>query len=83
MGKLPRVHDMRHSFALHALLRWYRNGDDVQVKLPSLSAYMGHASVASTQLYLTWMEPLVKAASELYEEHSRPLLGTCAAGGGQ
>jgi hypothetical protein len=38
-GRLPRVHDFRHTFALEALLRWYRNGADVQVKLPLLARW--------------------------------------------
>lgn len=44
-GRLPRTHDFRFSFAVTALIRWYRNGTDVQAKLPFLTAYMGHVSV--------------------------------------
>ena len=51
-GRLPRVHDFRHTFAVHALLRWYREGEDVQAKLPLLSTYMGHVSIVSTAYYL-------------------------------
>ncbi|MBW2263513.1 MAG: tyrosine-type recombinase/integrase [Deltaproteobacteria bacterium] len=81
-GRLPRVHDMRHSFALHALLRWYRVGIDVQAKLPALAAYMGHVSIVSTQCYLPFIEPLAQAASERFARHCAPFLATCAAGGG-
>jgi integrase len=52
-GRLPRVHDMRHTHAVHALLRWYRAGVDVQAKLPALSASMGHVSIVSTTYYLS------------------------------
>jgi len=51
-GRLPRIHDFRHSFAVNAMLRWYRSGVEVQSKLPFLSAYMGHVSIASTHYYL-------------------------------
>lgn len=73
-GQLPRVHDTRHSFAINALLRWYRAGLNVQSKLPLLSTYMGHVSIASTQYYLRFVEPLASAASERFAEHYGELL---------
>lgn len=48
----PRVHDLRHTFAVHRLLRWYREGADLNAKLPVLAAYLGHQSLAGTQRYL-------------------------------
>ena len=51
-GKGPRVHDLRHAFAAHALLRWCREGADLDAKLPVLATYMGHQSLAGTQRYL-------------------------------
>lgn len=48
----PRLHSLRHSFAVHRLLRWYRQGEDVQSKLPLLSTYLGHGQVRYTQVYL-------------------------------
>jgi integrase/recombinase XerD len=51
-GKGPRVHDLRHTFAVHSLLRWYREGAELNAKLPVLAAYLGHRSVAHTQYYL-------------------------------
>jgi len=62
-GKPPRLHDIRHSFAVNALLRCYRDGEDVQAKLPLLSTYMGHVSVVSTHYYLTFIEGLRSEAS--------------------
>jgi integrase len=62
-GRFPRVHDMRHSFAIRALLRWYNAGVDVQVKLPLLATYMGHVSIASTEYYLPFVAELAAAAS--------------------
>lgn len=78
-GRPPRVHDMRHSFALHALLRWYRTGIDVQAKLPALAAYMGHVSIVSTQHYLQFLEPFAETASDLFARHCKPLLATSSA----
>jgi len=51
-GRGPRVHDLRHTFAVHTLLRWYREGADVDAKLPVLATYMGHESLEGTQDYL-------------------------------
>lgn len=68
-GRLPRIHDARHSFAVNALLRWYRKGAEVEAKLPLLATYMGHASVAATHYYLHWIEPLRTAASEKFASH--------------
>jgi integrase len=62
-GRGARVHDMRHTFAVHALSRWYRAGLDVQSKLPALAAYLGHVSIVSTALYLHFVEPVPSAAS--------------------
>lgn len=75
-GQPPRVHDMRHSFALAALLRWYRRGDDVQAKLPALATYMGHVSITSTRHYLRHFEPLAQAASERFARHCSGWPGT-------
>lgn len=49
----PRPHDLRHAFAVRTLLEWYRDGADVQARLPLLSTYMGHVNPASTFWYLT------------------------------
>jgi integrase len=70
-GRFPRVHDLRHTHAVHALLRWYRNGVDVQAKLPALATAMGHVSVVSTAYYLSLLEPIAKAASARFEQHCR------------
>lgn len=67
-GRLPRTHDARHSFAVNALLRWYRLGADVQSKLPFLAAYMGHVSVLSTYHYLHFVEPLASQASARFAQ---------------
>jgi integrase/recombinase XerD len=51
-GKGPRIHDYRHLFALHTLRRWYRNGEDLDAKLPLLATYLGHQHLSGTQRYL-------------------------------
>lgn len=68
-GRSPRVHDLRFSFAVHALLRWYRAGVDVQARLPALSTYMGHVSILSTQYYLVLLDEVIEAASERFEAY--------------
>jgi integrase len=66
-GRRPRVHDIRHSFALEALIRWYRAGADVQSNLPRLSMYMGHVSIVSTAHYLHFVPTMRELASERFE----------------
>lgn len=70
-GKIPRVHDLRHTYAVHVLLHWYRAGIDVQAKLPALAMAMGHVSVASTAYYLAFIGPISVAASERFAQHFR------------
>ncbi len=56
----PRIHGLRHAFAVHRLLKWYRDGADVQSKLPLLSTYLGHAHIEHTQVYLKISGVLLK-----------------------
>ncbi|MCP4407060.1 MAG: tyrosine-type recombinase/integrase [Gammaproteobacteria bacterium] len=51
-GRHPRLQDLRHSFAVERLLRWYREREDVNSLLPALATYMGHVNIASTQIYI-------------------------------
>ena len=81
-GRAPRVHDARHSFAVNALLRWYREGADVEAKLPLLATYLGHGSVLSTHYYLHWIEPLRTAASERFaRQYGKLVVPLCRKGG--
>ena len=64
LGRRPRVHDLRHSFAVQALTRLYRRGEDVQSRLPHLALYMGHVSIVSTAYYLHFVPTLRALASE-------------------
>src|SRR5215467_1017080 len=63
----PNVHGLRHSFAVGTLLRWYRDGDDVQARLPLLSTYPGHIRPSSTYRYLTACPELLALAAERLE----------------
>lgn len=66
-GRCPRVQDFRHSFAVAALLRWYREDADVQSNLPKLALYMGHVSIVSTAYYLRFMPAVVELAGQRFE----------------
>ena len=68
-GKGPRVHDLRHTFAVHSLLRWYRQGADLDAKLPVLATYMGHLSVVGTQHYLHLTAELFPEITARSETH--------------
>jgi len=63
----PRIHDLRHRFAVETLLQWYRNGEDVERKLPMLSTYLGHVKVKDTYWYLTACPELMGQAVNLVE----------------
>lgn len=63
----PRLHDLRHSFAVGCLLRWYREGLDPSSRLLQLSTFMGHVSVDSTSVYLTITPGLLDEANRRFE----------------
>lgn len=67
-GDRPRVHDFRHSCAVNALVRWYRDGIDVQAKLPLLATWLGHISILSTYHYLHFVEDLRLVANHRFTE---------------
>jgi integrase/recombinase XerD len=66
----PRLHDLRHAFAVHRLTTWYQEGKDVQKLLPLLATYLGHVDLASTQIYLTMTPELLDAACERFERYA-------------
>jgi integrase len=67
----PRLHDLRHSFAVHRLTAWYQQGADVQRLLPVLSTYLGHTDLAGTQVYLSMTPELLRQASSRFEHYAR------------
>ncbi|MFH1674221.1 MAG: tyrosine-type recombinase/integrase [Pseudomonadota bacterium] len=66
----PRLHDIRHTFAINRLVAWYREGKDVQRLLPFLSTYMGHVDVKATQRYLEMTPELLQEASLRFQEYA-------------
>ncbi len=67
----PRLHDMRHVFAVNRLVSWYRQGADVQRLLPRLATYLGHVNVAATAHYLTMTPELLQEASRRFERYAK------------
>lgn len=72
-GRPPRLHDLRHSFAVAALHRWYQQGVDVQSKLPHLATYLGHVSPVSTHYYLHLTPDLQQDANQRFHQYANPL----------
>jgi integrase len=62
-GRGPRLHDMRHRFAVQTLLNWYRAGADVEREIPKLATYLGHAHVNDTYWYLEAVPELLHLAA--------------------
>jgi integrase/recombinase XerD len=63
----PRPHDLRHSFAVTTLLGWYRDGVEIEPRLPLLSTYLGHVHPASTYWYLSGAPELFALVAERLE----------------
>jgi len=73
----PRLHDLRHTFAVTTMLDWYRDGQDVQARLPLLSTWLGHVDPASTYWYLHAVpELLAHAARRLEAPAGAPTTGS-------
>ncbi len=68
-GCRPHLHDLRHRFAVETLVQWYRDGQDVERRLPVLSAYLGHTEVRDTYWYLSARPELLRLAQERLERH--------------
>jgi len=66
----PRLHDIRHAFAVHRVIAWYREGADVQACLPLLATYLGHINLTGTQTYLTMTAELLGEASLRFERYA-------------
>lgn len=67
----PRLHDLRHSAAVHRVTSWYRAGADLNDLLPKLATYLGHKDLSGTQRYLTMTEELLIEASRRFEAFAR------------
>jgi len=65
----PRIHDLRHSFAVNRLTQWYREGVDPQAQLAQLSTYLGHKDIQSTAIYLHLTPELMGLISERFRQY--------------
>lgn len=68
-SRQPRLHDLRHTFAVHRLTEWYKTGENVQLLLPALSTYLGHVDLRSTQCYLTMTPELLAEANRRFQSY--------------
>jgi site-specific recombinase XerD len=73
----PRLHCLRHSFAVGTLLRWYRTGVDPAARLLDLSTFLGHVSPSSTAVYLTITTELLECASQRFAHFATPVFKGC------
>lgn len=67
-GRAPRIHDLRHTFASHRLLQWYREKVDVEHAILSLSTYLGHVTVGCTYWYLTGVPELFAICADRFQQ---------------
>jgi site-specific recombinase XerD len=70
-GRTPRLHDFRHTFATRCLNEIYQTGKDPSASLPLLATYLGHVSIACTQVYLHPSVGLLATAGQRFFEHLR------------
>jgi len=72
--RAPRLHDLRHSFAVNTLLRWYREGKNPWELLPYLSTFLGHSKLSATAIYLTITGDLLDEANDRFRKFATPAL---------
>jgi site-specific recombinase XerD len=65
----PRIHDLRHTFAVRRLMEWYRDGQDVNARLPALATYMGHVDICSSHHYLRPTAELLSEVCNRFHNH--------------
>ncbi|MBC7076901.1 MAG: tyrosine-type recombinase/integrase [Synergistales bacterium] len=68
-GKGPRLHDLRHTYAVHCLRKWVKEGVDLTATMPYLSAYLGHSGIRGTQRYLRLTAELYPDIVKRTDEH--------------
>jgi len=67
----PRIHDLRHTFAVRRVLLWHEQGTDIDQAMLALSTYMGHAKISHTYWYLTAVPELMAVAAEKFERFAQ------------
>ena len=78
----PRIHDLRHRFAVTTLMRWYHAGEDLPVRMPQLSTYLGHAAPSDTYWYLRAAPELMSIAAQRLEATQAATAHEASAQGG-
>ena len=63
----PRIHDLRHSFAVRRLLLWREQGLDISQRMLALSTYLGHAKISNTYWYLSGVPELMELVGKRFE----------------
>lgn len=63
----PRIHDLRHTFAVRRVILWHEQGTDVDQSMLALSTYMGHVKISNTYWYLTAVPELMAVAAAKFE----------------
>jgi integrase len=64
----PRIHDLRHTFAVRCLLKWYRQGDNIDQRMPALQTYLGHKKITDTYWYLSAIPELMAQAASRFDD---------------
>lgn len=65
----PRLHDLRHTYAVHKLMEWYEQGENVQELIYNLSTYMGHKDLEDTKIYLSMTKDFLRIVSNKFEDY--------------
>jgi integrase len=68
----PRIHDLRHTFAVRRLVLWHEQGEDINQRMLALSTYLGHVKVSSTYWYLTGVPELMGLLGQAFERYASP-----------
>jgi integrase len=68
----PRIHDLRHAFAVRRLVLWHEQGEDINQRMLALSTYLGHVKVSSTYWYLTGVPELMGLLGQAFERYASP-----------
>ena len=68
----PRIHDLRHSFAVRRLVLWHEQGEDINQRMLALSTYLGHVKVSSTYWYLSGVPELMGLLGQAFERYASP-----------
>ena len=71
----PRIHDLRHAFAVRRVMLWHRQGIDIDQMMLSLSTYLGHAKISNTYWYLSCVPELMALAGNKFERFAEAAPG--------